>query len=321
MTTIWQGLAVLALLSVPAGVGAQAENELDRFMARVLEQQGRNAAPRLQYVMDERVESRITGPDGELLVRGEYTWYARDGVFVRSPIRVDGVTIGAAERRAYETEWLEREQRRARPSLAGEGDAGESASAIDALMLHWMFAGLTEETAQAASDWGDDERDPRFLTDVLAFMVVLFESGTWYLVGRETLDGDDVLRIEYYPERLAADSGDAEPGFDAEIDSALGKTFRVTLWVDPAQHQIVRYSFDNLGFMFLPGSWLLRLEDFTASMSMRQPFPGVWLPARIDVRMALAEATGTYEFRLARTFANYRQAVTGGRLLAVPEPR
>ena len=55
MSTTSQGLTVLALLSiVPAGVGAQEDNELDRFMARVLEQQGQNAARRLDYVFDER---------------------------------------------------------------------------------------------------------------------------------------------------------------------------------------------------------------------------------------------------------------------------
>lgn len=89
----------------------------------------------------------------------------------------------------------------------------------------------------------------------------------------------------------------------------------------PDQRQIVRYSFDNLGFAFLPGRWLFRLEDVTASMAMRQPFAGVWLPARIEMRAVLWLATGRYELRLARTFANYREAVTGGRLLVVPEPR
>ena len=55
-------------------------------------------------------------------------------------------------------------------------------------------------------------------------------------------------------------------------------------------------------------------------MSMRQPFAGVWLPAQIEVRMVMWLATGRYEFRLTRTFADYREAVTGGRVL-VPEPR
>jgi hypothetical protein len=74
MSTTSQGLTVLALLSiVPAGVGAQEENELDRFMARVLQQQGENAARRLDYVFDERAEGRMTGPDGDMLIPRDYT--------------------------------------------------------------------------------------------------------------------------------------------------------------------------------------------------------------------------------------------------------
>ena len=185
-------------------------------------------------------------------------------------------------------------------------------------MMQWMFGGLAEEAAQAASDSGDDEVEPRFVADAYAFVDVLFESGNYYLVGREMLDGQDVLRIEYYRERLAPYSGDDdESERDAEIDSGLSKTLLVTLWVDPAQHQIVRYSFDNLGFAFMPGRWLVRLEDVTASMSMRQPFTGVWLPGQIEVRAVLWLATGRYELRLARTFANYREAVAGGRLREV----
>ena len=67
-------LTIVAQLSVAsAGVGAQEENELDRFMARVLEQQGRNVARGLQYVLDERAEVRLAGPGRELLVQGDYT--------------------------------------------------------------------------------------------------------------------------------------------------------------------------------------------------------------------------------------------------------
>ena len=316
-------LTIVALLSVaPVWGGAgQEENELDRFMARVLDQQGQNIARGLQYVLDERAEVRLLGPDRELLVQGDYTWYPSDGVFVRSPLRVDGVTIGADERRAYETDWLERErQRRTRRAQPGEEGPAESVSADDALMMQWLFAGLAEETALAASDAGDGEAEPQFVADAYAFVDVLFESGNYYLAGREVLDGQDVLRIEYYPERLASYSGDrAESERDAEIDSALSKTLLLTLWVDPARNQIVRYSFDNLGFAFLPGRWLARLEDVTASMSMRQPFAGVWLPAEIEMQAVLWLATGRYELRLTRTFANYREAVTGGRLREVKE--
>lgn len=327
MSTVRQGSAtLLAVLSFfPAGVGAQEESELDRFMARVLEQREQKVASRLEYVLDEQAEVWFTGPDREFLFRGDFTWYAREGVFVRSPIRFDGVPIGAEERRKYEARWMEHErERRTRRGQAGEFDAGESVAADDALMMHLMLGGFAADTSQAASDPGDEEEvvDPGFVADAYAFMDVLFESGNYYLVGREVWDGHDVLRIEYYPERLAPNSGDDTGSVrDAEIDSELSKVLLVTLWVDPVQHQIVRYSFDNLGFAFLPGRWLFRLEDVTASMSMRQPFSGVWLPAQIELRAVVRLSTGRYELRLARIFSNYREAVTGGHLRAVSEVR
>ncbi len=33
-----------------------------------------------------------------------------------------------------------------------------------------------------------------------------FEAGNYYLAGRETLEGHDVLRIEYYPTRMFDDT-------------------------------------------------------------------------------------------------------------------
>ena len=45
----------------------------------------------------------------------------------------------------------------------------------------------------------------------------------------------------------------------------------VTLWIDPAEHQIARFTFDNIGFDFLPLRWLIRLDELTASC--RHPPP------------------------------------------------
>ena len=168
--------------------------------------------------------------------------------------------------------------------------------------------------------WGGIE--PRFVADAY-FLDFEFEPGNYYLVGRETLDGHDVLRIEYYPEQMFTERQDDAGGDPDRRDdrrdeaAAMDKTSLVTLWVDPAQHQIVRYTFDNLGFDFLPRRWLFRLDDLTASMTMRQPFPGVWLPARIDMRATLSLAIGTYEASGTRTYTDYREAETGGRLRAV----
>ena len=488
-------MLMLVVAVGPGAAGAQEEddNELDRFMERVLAQRERNAAARLQYVLDEQSRLRITGPGGAALwgFRGEYTWYERDGFFMRSPVRIDGVTIDEARRREYEAEWLQREQRRrerrrderrsptrvstrstrdnvqlaverlwgvridgelldaiaeqartwgddhaaitaaadrileaaggvsavgferaverlrdgfsllengrllpdevtgmldrsigqiasaapaatedefalfldlldlavrfelplappdtfpaathADPEVAGRRAAALAGhrTAVAALARAAAGGRETRETGSADPAWGSME--PRFVSDAY-FLDFDFEPGNYYLVGRETLDGHDVLRIEYYPEQLFARPDEGEPRGDGEgpgdgnsgargaeekrsisigVDpeaAAMEKTSLVTLWIEPEQHQIVRYTFDNLGFDFLPGRWLFRLDDLTASMTMRQPFPGVWLPARVDMRAALSLATGTYEATATRTYTDYREADTGGRLRAV----
>ena len=52
--------------------------------------------------------------------RREYTWYIRDGFFVRSPTKFNGVTIGDAERRTFEAAYLKQAQERdKRPARGG----------------------------------------------------------------------------------------------------------------------------------------------------------------------------------------------------------
>jgi len=54
------------------------------------------------------------GPANLLLwgQRSDYTWYIRDGFFVRSPLKVNGVTVSEADRRKYESDFLKSEQER-----------------------------------------------------------------------------------------------------------------------------------------------------------------------------------------------------------------
>ena len=303
-------LALFAGVAAPGASGVQGEsdNELDRFMERVLAQRERNAAARLQYVLDEELRIRLTGPDGVVWgFRGQYTWYERDGFFVRSPTRIDGVTIDEASRREYEAEWLAREQQRLaerreeRLSPAGASQAaGQDGASLSPADAAW--AGI----------------EPRFVSDSY-FLEFEFEPGNYYLAGRETLDGHDVLRIEYYPELLFTEPDDDDP--NAREAAAMDRTSLVTLWVDPVQHQIVRYTFDNVGFDFLPGRWLLRLDDLTASMTMRQPFEGVWLPDRTDMHAAVSLAIGAFELSGTRAYTNYREATAGGRILAIGPDR
>jgi hypothetical protein len=64
-----------------------------------------------------------------MLVLGEqhdFTWYVRDGYFVRSPVRFNGVTISDGDRQKYEDAFLKRAQER---DKRGQDDAaGASAS-------------------------------------------------------------------------------------------------------------------------------------------------------------------------------------------------
>ena len=470
----------LASAAAPRAGQQEGGNELDRFMEQVLAKREENAAVRLQYILDETSESRVSGPGGHALWgrRGDYTWYDRDGIFVRSPVRIDGVTIGEAERRAYEADWLRREERRSRRRLReresparwsrrtarenvriaierewgggvdfelldtigqqardwNDGQAAMIAAAdwileerggvdavgfgravakvrdgfsmleADRLMrdeLRAMLDGAVPQIAPAAGSATDEEfarflelfelavRDgvriapvdaavvdaveaaradgvdgrrraeqlreanralralpevsdtggeaggsepvwdglePGFVSDSF-FLDFEFEPGRYYLVGRETLDGHEVVRIEYYPEQLFSDDedggdsdGDRDADTDAEIERDLDKTALVTLWIDPAEHQIVRYTFENLGLEFLPARWLFRAEALTASMTMRQPFAGVWLPAEVEMQVEFSLATGRYEAHGSRRYSNYREAESGGRIRSAGLP-
>jgi hypothetical protein len=95
---------------------------------------------------------------------------------------------------------------------------------------------------------------------------------------------------------------------EQDINRKMNKTALVTLWVDPTEHQIVKYTFDNVWLDFLPGAWLVRVDDIRASMTMGQPFPGVWLPRGMNIHAGLTLAVGSFEASYGRTFANYREA-------------
>ena len=94
----------------------------------------------------------------------------------------------------------------------------------------------------------------------------------------------------------------------------MNKTALVTLWVDPTIHQIVKYTFDNVWLDFLPGAWLVRVDSMRASMTMFQPFEGVWLPRGIDISAAVTLATGSFGASYARRFSDYRQADVKSRI-------
>ena len=487
-----QGVCTLALIglgSFSMTIAQNAgENEIDDFMRDVLERRQENSTLRQQYVLDEHVNLQMVGPGNTPLwvSKSQYTWYEREDLFVRSPIRIDGKTIDEQTRREYEDEWLERERRKSR-----RGDLAERPltrisrrstltnvrMAIKRLWGEDVSRRLVRQIVENARAWGDDhaaitaaagqilrdrggvsetglslplerardgfvmlengrlypdevrdmiERviselgtsvaeatDPQFASFLELFELSIqfelgisappeelyslasqnrfdsrritalnhireslsdlrefandatertvtpsnqtnssfslqsppnlmpepafisdsfffdfeFEPGNYFLAGREQWEGLELLRIEYYPTDLFLTWDDDETP-DEAVDgttgatASLNKTSLVTLWIDQSQKQIVRYTFDNLGFEFLPGRWLVRLDDFTVSMTMKQPFDGIWLPDKVELDANLSLATGTYSLSATRTYSNYREATSGGRVRSIgPQSR
>jgi hypothetical protein len=290
-------------------VTAVVPSDLDVLMERVLENRDQAWRRLQEYLLAERETFRLEGPDGAPMFGSDrdFLWVAREGRAVRSPVRVNGVAIGEDERRREEAKWQKEEDERAERAAKRTADATTSPGEMEAAMRG---------------------REPRFISEV-QFLRFRFEPGNYYFVGRESLAGREVLRIEYYPRRLFADaderheerdpsrqeaaSGDkgergASDRAEEEIERALNKVSLVTLWIDPAVDQVVRYTFDNVDFNFLPGRSLVRVDTAKATMTMGQPFPGVWLPESLAIEGALTLATGTYRAEYARRFTDYRQA-------------
>ena len=312
-------VTVLSLVLCPSAGTAQSAKatDLDAFMARALQRRDVDRKTLTDYVLDEVEEFEVLGPGRVPFarMRREYTWYVRDGIHVRSPLKFDGVPIGEDDRRAYEDRWVKSEQQRR--IYRTERDAKRAA----------------EGKPPALS--APSINEPRFVSGSY-FMDFKFEPGNYYLAGKEVLDGQAVLKIDYLPTRLFTDSeeereharerSDAgtakEPPRDPrsekqrekekkvedEIERKMNKSSQVTLWVDPASYQIVKYTFDNVWLDFLPAGWIVRVDDLRASMQMGQPFPGVWLPRDLSIHAGVTLALGSMELQYKREFAKYRKA-------------
>lgn len=333
-------LVLCGLLLAPAPGHAQTAgpNELDAFMEKVLARREVNRQTLKEYVLDEEEEFEILGPGRARLHRTdrEFTWYVRDGMHVRSPVRFGGVTVGEAERQQYEERWIRRERERQERKAQREKEKQEKAA---------KEKGKEDRSEVVVSPDGVEfgangvPTEPRFVSEAY-FMDFKFEPGNYYLAGREKLEGKDVLRIEYYPQHLFGDDEDdddperrkrreerakqrsREREFEQDIDRKLNKTALVTLWVDPAIHQIVKYTFENVWLDFLPAAWLVRVDEISASMTMGQPFRDVWLPRDMNVHAGITLALGSFEASYGRSFSDYRQAEVKSRIVPkreVPE--
>lgn len=313
---IWLAIsAAPAAFAQTAAVDRPAPTaELDAFMAQVLMRRDENWKKVQQYILEEEERVAFRGPL-EILLWGaerEYLWYPRDGYFVRSPVRFNGVAITESDREKYEENFLR--QTKARDERAKQ--RGRE----------------TEGTADAPSDLQSliqQTREPQFVSSAY-FLKFKFEGGRYALVGREAIDKQTVLRIEYYPTRLFSDDPETRAAARAnqvagpkskgdaygdELQRLMNKVSRVTIWVEPNQKQIVKYAFENVSLDFLPASWLVRVTELRANMTMTEAFAGVWLPKRVDVAGAFVLAPGPFSVSYDIEYSGYREAATAGKYL------
>lgn len=302
-------LTLLFAIAVTAASSAQAPppTDLDAFMSRVLARRDENWKKLQQYVLEERERFALVGPDQRRLYgfQRDYTWFIRQGFFVRSPLRADGVQIGEAERKRYEARWVADEKKREARRVKRDPDVQtQDSNAVAA-------GSPAPDSAAAMEDVVRQGVEPQFV-QAAYFLKFKFEPGRYGLVGRETFDGIDALRIEYYPERLFRE-GRTRPNKelrerDQQIEEKMNKASLVTLWVTPATHQIIKYTFDNVDWDFLPGRALIRVDSLVASMRMMEAFPSVWLPRDIQGRFKLTLALGTMEGMYDVQYHDYKQA-------------
>ncbi len=108
-----------------------------------------------------------------------------------------GSTVSALAKtpaRSTEDDWVERERQRLEHKRKKD-DKDTKAE--------------TEPVEPDAGAAGSPIPTPRFVSEAY-FMEFKFEPGNYYLAGRERLEGQEVLRIEYYPKRMFSDDDDRE---------------------------------------------------------------------------------------------------------------
>ena len=310
MRIILAVFAAVASLVVTLPARQAPGTDLDQLMERVLARRDENWKKLRQYVLDERETFDLAGPGGARLYgfRRDYTWFLREGVFIRSPLRADGVTLSDEQRRKAEADWLRREKRRSERRAADvTRTAGDAPAATPAPEPDPAAPAQPSNDATVSAT----SIEPAFVSWAY-FLRFKFEPNHYALAGREELDGRPVLKIEYYPTALFTE-GRTRPNRrardrDADIEEKMNKVSMVTLWVDRDRHQILQYTFDDIDMDFLPGRFLARVDDVRATMRMAQPFPDVWLPRDIEMRFRMALAVGPVDARYRVEYHDYRQA-------------
>ena len=318
-------LICLGLLATGFPARVAAQSDLDAFMEKVLARRDDNWKKLQQYVLEEKEGFDVTGPGRFPLwgMRREYTWFIRDGIFVRSPVSADGVKLSEADRRKAEEQWIrrqrnreEREKRNAEREARGLPPERETREVTVTPTGVQTSSSDDKDTAAPVitntEDMLKQVREPQFVSSAY-FLKFRFEKGHYALAGRETIGDIQALKIEYYPGSGLFKDGKSKPDKkvrdeDDKIEEKMNKVSMVTLWVDPKTYQILQYTFDDIDMDFFPGRALVRVDDLKATMQMAQPFPNIWLPKSIEMSFGMMLAVGAVDASYRVDYLNYKEA-------------
>ena len=322
-------IVLLCLGLAVANLPVNAQSDLDAFMEKVLARRDDNWKKLQQYVLEEEEAFDLTGPGGFPLwgMRREYTWFIRQGIFVRSPVSADGVKLSEDDRRKAEEQWLRRqrnreenEKRRAERRARGEEPEPKNTSVSIGPTGVAVSSSDDQPPPSGAPITNTDDmlkqvREPQFVSSAY-FLKFKFESGQYALAGREKIGDLETLKIEYYPRAGLFKDGRSKPDKrvrdrndkEDEIENKMNKSSMVTLWIDPKTHQIVQYVFDDIDWDFFPGRSLVRIGDVQATMQMGQAFPNIWLPKSIEMRFEMMLAVGAVDAAYRVEYQNYKEA-------------
>ena len=241
----------------------------------------------------------MRGPGGAQIwgERREYTWFIRDGFFIRSPLKFNGVEIGDGDRRKFEADYLkrqqEREQRRQRAAAAGQPPPSDTTIAITNNGIV-----VEREDDQAAQDEPlnvdgllKQTRQPEFISSASHASVPVR--------GGQATRSSDARRSKAAtccassttrricsagPDRRRRSRkarSERDKAYDAAYRRMMNKVALVTLWVEPKAHQIVKYTVrQRRRSISSRRSGCVHVDDVRATMTMSAAVSGRLAAAR-----------------------------------------
>jgi hypothetical protein len=148
-----------------------------------------------------------------------------------------------------------------------------------------------------------------------------FEPGNYFYAGRETVDGQELVVIEYFPTSFFSEDDDDHDPDEEELVRKMDKATKVVIHILPEEHQIVSMNMVVNDWTFLPGRWAARVTGIGMTMQMAKPLGSVWMPEKISGFGEVTTARGTMVFKAKVEFIDYARTQTRVKFRFAPQAK